>query len=92
MLFAAMMRKTPAERLLMGFDMSATARAMVWSTIPADLPEDERRRAFYLRDYGEPLPIPAQTGILRVAAQQSIQAMELPPIRKGHRMEYFPRG
>ncbi|WP_395717476.1 hypothetical protein [Prosthecobacter sp.] len=63
MLFAAMMRQTPAERLLMGFDMSATARAMVWSTIPAELPEDERRRAFYLRYYGEPLPIPAQTGI-----------------------------
>lgn len=56
MLFAAMMRKTPAERLLMGFDMSATARAMVWSSIPASLPEDERRRAFYLRFYGEPLP------------------------------------
>lgn len=56
MLFTAMMRKTPAERFLMGFDMSATARAMVWSTIPADLPEDERRRAFYLRYYGEPLP------------------------------------
>jgi hypothetical protein len=55
-LFAAMMRKTPAERVLMGFDMSATARAIVWSTIPADLPEDERRRALYLRFYGEPLP------------------------------------
>jgi hypothetical protein len=40
-----MMRKTPAERLFIGFDMSATARAMIWSTIPTDLPEDERRRA-----------------------------------------------
>lgn len=56
MLFTAMMRKTPAKRFLMGFDMSATARAMVWSTNPSDLPEDERRRAFYLRYYGEPLP------------------------------------
>lgn len=56
MLFAAMMRKTPAERLLMGFDMSATARAMVWCSIPTGLPEEERRRAFYLRFYGEPLP------------------------------------
>lgn len=56
MLFAAMMRKTPAERVLMGFDMSATARAMVWSSIPTHLPEDERRRAFYLRFYAEPLP------------------------------------
>lgn len=32
--FAAIMRKTPAKRLLMGFDMSATARAMVWSSTP----------------------------------------------------------
>jgi len=56
MLFTAMMRKTPAERLLMGFDMSATARAMVWSTILAELPKDECRRAFYFRYYCEPLP------------------------------------
>jgi hypothetical protein len=40
----------------MGFDMSATARAMVWSTIPAELPKEERRRAFCLRNYDEPLP------------------------------------
>lgn len=56
MLFAAMMRKTPTERLSMGFDMSATARAMVWSSISIDLPEEERRRAFYLRFFGESLP------------------------------------
>lgn len=56
MLFAAMMRKTPSERLLMGFDLSATARALIWSSLPADLPEAERRRAFFLRYYGEPLP------------------------------------
>jgi hypothetical protein len=49
MLFAAMMRKTPSERLLMGFDLSATARAKVRSSIPASLPETERRRAFFLR-------------------------------------------
>jgi hypothetical protein len=36
--------------------MSGSARAIVWSTIPADLPEDERRSAFYLRYYGVPLP------------------------------------
>ncbi len=56
MLFAAMMCKTPTECLLMGFDMSATARELVWSSIPSNLPEDERRRAFYLRFYCEPLP------------------------------------
>jgi len=38
MLFAAMMRKTPAERVLMAFDMSGTARAIVWSTIPPTCP------------------------------------------------------
>lgn len=42
------MRKTATERVLMGFDMSATARATVWSSIPTNLPEDERRRVFYL--------------------------------------------
>ena len=30
MIFAAMMRKTPEQRLLMGFDMMATARELVW--------------------------------------------------------------
>ena len=31
MIFAAIMRKTPQERLLMGFDMMATARELAWS-------------------------------------------------------------
>lgn len=55
-LFAAMMRRTPEDRLLMGFDMLATARALVWSSV-ADAPTPaERRRAFYARFYGQPLP------------------------------------
>jgi hypothetical protein len=31
MIFAAIMRKTPQERLLMGFDLMATARELAWS-------------------------------------------------------------
>jgi hypothetical protein len=55
-LFAAMMRRTPEDRLLMGFDMLATARAMVWSSV-ADVPTlAGRRQAFFARFYGQPLP------------------------------------
>lgn len=52
MLFAAMMARTPEERCLMGFDMLATARAMVWASIPADMPENRRRKEFCDRFYG----------------------------------------
>ncbi len=52
MLFRAMMAKTPGERCAMGFDMMATARALVWASIPQDWPEEQRRRAFCERFYG----------------------------------------
>ena len=52
MLFRAMMAKTPGERCAMGFDMMATARALVWSSIPQEWNEDRRRRAFCERFYG----------------------------------------
>jgi len=55
LIFRAMMLRTPAERLLMGMDMTATARKLVWASIPADLLEGDRRRMFYERFYGEPL-------------------------------------
>ena len=57
MIFRSMMRKSPGERLLMGLDMRATSREMVWATIPADMPAPERRRAFYRRFYGEVCPL-----------------------------------
>lgn len=37
-IFAAVMAKAEGERLLMGLSMLATARKIVWSSIPADLP------------------------------------------------------
>lgn len=55
-LFHQMMKKSGAERLVMGMEMQATARALVWSSIPNEMPEDDRRREFYSRFFGEPCP------------------------------------
>ncbi len=57
MIFDKVMKRTSSERLLMGLDMQATARALVWSSIPAGMPEAERRRAFYQWFYGEACPL-----------------------------------
>lgn len=58
MLFEAMMRKTPEERMLMGFDMMATARALVWSGVQYLPTEGARRREFFRRYYAMECPIP----------------------------------
>lgn len=56
MIFRHTMSLTPGERFAMGMSLFATARALVWSGIPQDMPESERRRTFYERFYGEPCP------------------------------------
>lgn len=56
MIFAAMMRKTPEERLLMGFDMMATTRELVWSGIGPDGSDAERRNRFFQRFHGMDCP------------------------------------
>jgi hypothetical protein len=56
MIFTAMMRKTQEERLLMGFDMMATARELVWSGISSEGTEEERRRMFFQRFHGIDCP------------------------------------
>lgn len=57
LIFAAMMRRTPEERLLMGFDMMATARELVWCSLQGSATEAERRKAFFLRYYNMECPI-----------------------------------
>jgi len=52
MIFAAMMRKTPEERLLMGFDMMAAARELVWRSLGTEGSETERRTRFFQRFHG----------------------------------------
>ncbi|TLD68403.1 hypothetical protein FEM03_22620 [Phragmitibacter flavus] len=57
LIFHRMMQKTPSERMLMGMDMLATARQLVWSTLPPELTDQARRKAFYERFYNEPCPL-----------------------------------
>ena len=57
LLFREMMRREAGERLTMGLDMMATAKALVWASLPADWPEQERRTAFYERFYGQSCPL-----------------------------------
>ena len=52
LLFRRMMSRDAGERLAMGMDMTATAKALVWASLPSDLPEAERRAAFCERFYG----------------------------------------
>jgi hypothetical protein len=56
MIFKAMMSKTPEERLLMGLDMMATAREMVWSGIDSQGTKEERRSRFFKRFHGLDCP------------------------------------
>ena len=57
LLFRKMLEKSGAERLIIGCQMTDSARALVWSGIPKDLPETERRSLFVQRFYGERLKI-----------------------------------
>ena len=57
MIFRSVMSRSAGERVAMGFDMTATAKALVWASLPEGLSEAERRVAFYERFYGEPCPL-----------------------------------
>lgn len=54
-LFRMMMKKTGAERLIIGCQMAATARQLVWSGIPESLPQEKRNELFIRKFYGEDL-------------------------------------
>lgn len=58
-LFDAMMRKTPAERLLMSLDMMATARELVMQSVQREsgtVSEPEVKRLAFERLHGMPCP------------------------------------
>ena len=58
-LFDAMMRKTPAERLLMSLDMMATARELVMHGIQHEagtVSDIEMKRRAFQRLHGVPCP------------------------------------
>ena len=52
-LFRRMMNRAAGERLRMGMDMTATAKALVRASLPGHLGESERRIAFVDRFYGK---------------------------------------
>ena len=53
LLFRKMMEKTGEERLVIGCRMTDTARELVWSVIPKDLIEPQRRGLSLERFYGQ---------------------------------------
>ncbi len=53
LLFRRMMGLGAGERLRMGMDMAATAKALVRASLPGHLGESERRNAFVERFYGK---------------------------------------
>jgi hypothetical protein len=53
LLFRRMMSRDAGERLRMGMDMAATAKALVLASLPGHLGEPERRIAFIDRFYGK---------------------------------------
>lgn len=56
MVRARLMALSGAERLRMGAQMFDAARRIVLASLPAGLPESERRRLLFERIYGQPLP------------------------------------
>lgn len=50
------MARSPEERFMMGVRSFNAAREMVLASLPANLTPEERRRQFFQRIYGEPLP------------------------------------
>ena len=56
-LFRKMLEKTGSERIIIGCNMADSARQLVWSGIPKDLPESERRQIFLHRFYGESITL-----------------------------------
>ena len=56
LMFKRVMALTDSERFLMGMSMLETSRAIVWGSLPPELDLPSRRRLFYERFYGLPLP------------------------------------
>ena len=51
------MARSGEERLRMGASMFESAKAIVISSLPKNLPEDELRRQLFRRIYGSPLEV-----------------------------------
>ena len=56
MVRSRLMALSGAERFRMGSEMFDAARRMVLASLPADLPEADRKRRLFQRLYGQSLP------------------------------------
>jgi hypothetical protein len=59
-----MLARSPIERMRMGSEMLDSARAMVLASLPAGMPEGERRAALFLRFYSRDFDEPERARIL----------------------------
>lgn len=59
-----MLARSPIERMRMCSDMFDSARAIVLASLPADMPEGERRAALFLRFYSRDFDEKEQARIL----------------------------
>ena len=56
MQFQMMMKFDPNKRIELGCEMFMAARELIISSLPKDLPEQEFKRQYYKKMYGENLP------------------------------------
>jgi len=57
-----LMALSGSERIMMGVRSCEAARQIVLSSLPAGLSQAERRRQYYERWYGEPMPAGMERG------------------------------
>lgn len=56
MQFEMMMNFSPNKRIALGCEMFMAARKLIIASLPKDLSERERKKQYYQKMYGEPLP------------------------------------
>jgi len=71
-----MLAKSPAERVRMCSEMFDSARAMVLASLPADMPEGERRAALFLRFYSRDFDEPERERILEALRRRCTEPQE----------------
>lgn len=55
-MYERLMALSGEERIMMGFSMISSAKEMILSSLPKDLPEAERKKMLFERLYGEKMP------------------------------------
>lgn len=56
MQFEIIMKKTANERIAIACEMFMSARSLILNSLPQNLSEEEKKKIYYKKMYGEPLP------------------------------------